>query len=164
MKATLALALTLVALACARIAQLRMPQVEDSSLVEQQGTLGAEVLRFHVGMQIELLEAGLRLRRAGRELCEEQLAPILGILAWRRNDLRLRHLKERGESGLNLGVFGFGTESVCLDGVFFENFERVGEISDLVFPFGMFNGDHAFAVGQFTHADGNFPQRFAEAA
>ena len=103
MKATLALALTLVALACARSAQLRMPQVEDSSLVEQQGTLGAEVLRFHVGMQIELLEAGLRLRRAGRELCEEQLAPILGILAWRRNDLRLRQLKELGESELKLG-------------------------------------------------------------
>lgn len=103
MKALAALALVPLAIACSRGAQLRMPDVDDAVLSEEQGVLGAEVLRNHVAMQIELLDVGLRLRRGAVQLCEDQQSPILGILAWRRNDLKLRQLKVLGERELGLG-------------------------------------------------------------
>jgi hypothetical protein len=82
-------------LACGQ--QLRLPSVAPEVVTQRELEFSERSLRLFLDSQIRVAEIGYRIRLAGAELCGEEIAPMLGVVALRRTDLRNRQLKKLGQ-------------------------------------------------------------------
>lgn len=73
--------------------RLRRPTVDRREVRGLETEVGEESLRRFLEQQARVADASYRLRMAGADLCDGEVAPVLGVVAWRRADMPSRQLK-----------------------------------------------------------------------